>query len=319
MTSRCKPLTRSSAASVLALSLLLAVFMMVPSRAVWGDSSLVECNAHAEDNLFAFDVVAAQKNGGTWTVELLMTLRANISYKTNPNNNWSGCLNAATDSSGYEWGYSSTEPDDWSVLQPGTKARTKVKFTRPTGDVTADSFSLSVCRGFGPAEGPWSYELLTYRLPSVPANCSTTKPSSSLMAPQPPSDRGKDGEEERARLRSRTVHIPASEPWTSTGFILTKGDDVVIRGSGTVATLPGTFSGPNGQPYHCDGSCSFPAGQFGQLIGKIGKDGRLFAIGEKSNLSADVSGELFLGINDCCDWSDNQGAFDVSISAESRR
>jgi hypothetical protein len=265
MTSRCKPLTRSSAASVLALSLLLAVFMMVPSRAVWGDSSLVECNAHAEDNLFAFDVVAAQKNGGTWTVELLMTLRANISYKTNPNNNWSGCLNAATDSSGYEWGYSSTEPDDWSVLQPGTKARTKVKFTRPTGDVTADSFSLSVCRGFGPAEGPWSYELLTYRLPAVPANCSTSQPN----APQvKPSNMPQARNTPSDSLRSRTVRIPASEPWIGTGFILTDGDHVAIRASGTAATVPATFSGPNGQPYHCDGSCSFPGGQFGQLIGK---------------------------------------------------
>ena len=126
-------------------------------------------------------------------------------------------------------------------------------------------------------------------------------------------------DEEPARLRSRTVRIPASEPWIGTDFILTEGDEVVIQASGKAATVPETFSGPNGQPYHCNDSCSFPEGQFGQLIAKIGIDGRPFPIGEKSTFASDADGELFLGVNDCCNWNDNWGAFDASISAASRR
>lgn len=104
-----------------------------------------------------------------------------------------------------------------------------------------------------------------------------------------------------------------------TDLILTKDDDVVIQASGRASTVPGTFSGPEGQPYRCNDSCTFPGGQFGQLIAKIGIDGNPFPIGERSAFSSDASGELFLAVNDCCNWNDNQGAFDASISAESRR
>lgn len=134
------------------------------------------CSAHAENDIAAMDVVAAQKTGGNWTVEFVITLKANNSYKTDPYN-WANCPTTASDSNGYAWELTSSEPKGWATLQPGMKTRGKLKFTRPVGDVTADSFSLSVCRGFGPAEGRWHHNLETYRFPSIPANCVEPKPS----------------------------------------------------------------------------------------------------------------------------------------------
>lgn len=107
-------------------------------------------------------------------------------------------------------------------------------------------------------------------------------------------------------------------PWVKTGVMLGNGDEVVVQASGRAATVPEQFSGPDGQPYRCDSTCSFPGGWFGQLIAKIGVDGQPIAVGEKSTLIADDDGELFLGVNDCCDWSDNQGELKVTVAFEKK-
>ena len=137
-----------------------------------GAKPAVECNSHREDDLASFDIVSAKKAGGALTVEFLLTLRANVAYKTNPYN-WADCPTTGTDSNGYVWELASTEPNGTTELRPGMKLRGKLKFRRATGDVSADSFALTICRGFGPAEGPWSYENVTYRFDAVPADCQT--------------------------------------------------------------------------------------------------------------------------------------------------
>jgi hypothetical protein len=113
------------------------------------------------------------------------------------------------------------------------------------------------------------------------------------------------------------VSVAAVARWMKTGIILAQGESVAIQASGSAATVPGTYSGPRGQRYRCDTTCSFPGGYYGQLVGKIGANGRPFAVGEQANIFAPSSGELFLAVNDCCDWSDNDGAFTAFISVGS--
>jgi hypothetical protein len=125
------------------------------------------------------------------------------------------------------------------------------------------------------------------------------------------------GSGERKGPRIPSLKILGKTEWMRTNITLTKNDAVTIHASGEVATTPsGNSAGPKGQEYRCIDACSFPRGMFGQLIGKIGINGQPFPVGEKANFSSGASGELFLGVNDCCDWSDNEGAFSVSISVE---
>jgi len=118
------------------------------------------------------------------------------------------------------------------------------------------------------------------------------------------------------RPKSSNIKVLAKKKWVEAGLALTEGDVVTVHASGEAATVPGRFVGPKGQWSNCIESCSFPGGMFGQLIGKIGIDGQPFALGDESTFSAESSGVLFLGVNDCCDWTDNEGSFSVLISAE---
>lgn len=119
--------------------------------------------------------------------------------------------------------------------------------------------------------------------------------------------------------RAFNVHVEAQEQWTSTGIALAPGDSITIQAGGSAATVPGTYSGPKGQQYRCDASCTFPSGYYGQLVGKIGTSGQPFAVGERMNFFASSSGELFLAVNDCCDWSDNDGALTASVLVNSTK
>lgn len=118
---------------------------------------------------------------------------------------------------------------------------------------------------------------------------------------------------------ARHITVSPSVQWVRTGVFLVEGGHVSIQANGSVLTSPGgTASGPNGQSYNCDSKCTFSEGKFGQLIGKVTDAGHPFAIGAYADFVSQASGELFLGVNDCCDWSDNQGAFTVLISSGGR-
>ena len=71
------------------------------------------------------------------------------------------------------------------------------------------------------------------------------------------------------------------------------------------------FSRLANQTYIID--CLLTGAPVGAVVGKIG-DSAPFVIGTLMQFSPGASGELFLGVNDCCEVDDNMGAFSVTIS-----
>jgi len=61
--------------------------------------------------------------------------------------------------------------------------------------------------------------------------------------------------------------------------------------------------------------------RFGSLIGKIGRDGTVFPVGQKSGqpktFTASATGTLFLAFNDGVNFQDNTGQWNVTVSFES--
>jgi len=125
-----------------------------------------------------------------------------------------------------------------------------------------------------------------------------------------------EGSPSPATQRATVVVVVATVPWVRTGVVLDEGRAVAVQAFGAASTVPGTESGPDGQHYRCEESCIFPAGYFGQLVGRIGITGVPFGLGQQAAFTSQARGELYLGINDCCDWSDNEGSFTVNIHVD---
>lgn len=95
--------------------------------------------------------------------------------------------------------------------------------------------------------------------------------------------------------------------WTESGVTLGAGDEFVINSYGFVATRnwqmndPKNWGGPAGSAFtneNADNSCLAPGLKNLALVGKIGKNGRPFYVGEYYLGRADQSGTLYLAYND---------------------
>ena len=60
-----------------------------------------------------------------------------------------------------------------------------------------------------------------------------------------------------------------------------------------------------------------PNAYAGALIGRVGTNGPVFAIGDQASLTVQENGQLFLGINDD-ETGDNRGEFRVKIQRAGR-
>lgn len=116
---------------------------------------------------------------------------------------------------------------------------------------------------------------------------------------EPPKDIAEPGAE------AVTAALPAKSEWTSAGVRLRKGVKYRISASGEWHM--GGFcarSGPSGVGSNTPLCFSFippfilPQYQIGTLLGKIGQDGRPFAVGESLEFEAERDGTLYLRSND---------------------
>jgi hypothetical protein len=114
-------------------------------------------------------------------------------------------------------------------------------------------------------------------------------------------------------MRERSVSVGASQPWSSTGIELRRGQEVYFEATGKVRWGHDRNDGPAGER----GSPHNPARPIpdrpgGALIGRIG-DGDPFYVGDdRGPIRVRESGRLFLGIND--DYLvDNAGEFRVTV------
>jgi hypothetical protein len=119
-----------------------------------------------------------------------------------------------------------------------------------------------------------------------------------------------------------TASLPAKNEWTSSGVRLRKG--VKYRVSASGEWHMGGFcarSGPSGVGSNTPLCFSFippfilPQHQIGTLLGKIGRDGRPFAIGESLEFEAERDGTLYLRSNDPKGLTlDNSGSVTARIA-----
>jgi hypothetical protein len=109
---------------------------------------------------------------------------------------------------------------------------------------------------------------------------------------------------------SATVTVDAKHPWVDSGLSVRKGERLSFQAEGTIqwGSKPDQVAGPEG---HSAGARKLGTGG---LIGRVGYSGRPFPIGStRTPIAMPKDGKLFLGINDFI-FSDNAGAFTVTIS-----
>jgi len=117
--------------------------------------------------------------------------------------------------------------------------------------------------------------------------------------------------------------LQANASWVDSGFALQAGQQVTITAYGQAITAPinvfgsGSVSGPDGQWNICpnyDGAppCAMDNAPYGALVGKIGSNGTPFLIGSNYTYTADLSGDLYLAVNDLLPYYiDNYGNYMV--------
>ncbi len=126
------------------------------------------------------------------------------------------------------------------------------------------------------------------------------------------------------------LSLPADARWVDTNVLLQKGQSIIIASSGKV-TLGKRFvdiDANNVSDNLCDKAaaeqaanqtytidCLLTGAPGGAVIGRIG-DNPPFIIVLSNQFIPSTSGELFLGVNDCCVINDNTGSYLITISVQ---
>ncbi len=119
------------------------------------------------------------------------------------------------------------------------------------------------------------------------------------------------------QINTRVRADNASNGWTNTGLVVRRGQRLRISASGRVNLGNNRTSTPDGLPSIPDRDKLMRNQPTGGLIAVIGDDNDDFVfIGRSRDFVAQRDGVLFLGVNEG-NLSDNSGAFDVVIEAES--
>jgi hypothetical protein len=114
---------------------------------------------------------------------------------------------------------------------------------------------------------------------------------------------------------TRSLSVPATEPFMSTGVALESGESALITATGTISygSLNPACAGSHITPDGCGAETICPVrGGCGALVGRLG-DGPPFLVGDRKTVEG--PGVLWLGINDQTGaFGDNSGAFAVTIT-----
>src|SRR5213080_3217934 len=160
----------------------------------------------------------------------------------------------------------------------------------------------------------------TYQPPPAntqPTNTQPTNPQPSYQPPPTTSSPSSGTNPTFFQINTRVRADNASNGWTNTGLVVRRGQRLRISASGRVNLGANRASTPDGLPSIPDRDKLMRNQPTGGLIAVIGDDNDDFIfIGRSRDFVAQRDGVLFLGVNEG-NLSDNSGAFDVVIEAES--
>ena len=104
--------------------------------------------------------------------------------------------------------------------------------------------------------------------------------------------------------------------WSSTGYVVRKGQRIRITGTGRIGLGMGKYSSPGGISTIADKDKLMRNDSTGGLIAVIGDDNNDFIfIGARKEFRAERDGILFLGVNEG-NLDDNTGFFEATIEIE---
>lgn len=131
---------------------------------------------------------------------------------------------------------------------------------------------------------------------------------------------GTSGSRELTAATGDGVVVSARQKWTPSGLTVRSGDRLNFTTSGEIqlsADANDTATGAGAQSKRMAAGAPLPNAYAGALIGRVGPNGPVFAIGDQASLTVQESGQLFLGINDD-ETGDNRGEFRVKIQRAGR-
>lgn len=196
-------------------------------------------------------------------------------------------------------------PATATTLPPtATETATRIPTLAPTNTPSATAT---------PSATPTSTATAT-PLPPTPTRTPTTRPPTPTRIPPTP-------------VPPAVMTVIGNRSWQDSGVAITQGQKVSLRASGewtgqmefvSKETFIVRWKGPEGGFAVDPARASLfllPSVLGGALVGKIGPDGAPFLVGASLDLTASVSGNLFLAMNDDQGMlKDNQGSVQVSIS-----
>jgi Ca2+-binding EF-hand superfamily protein len=121
------------------------------------------------------------------------------------------------------------------------------------------------------------------------------------------------------QVNSQAFRVNAQQRWTPTGLMVRAGDIITFQSSGQIQMSDNTqdVASPAGALSRRMAPDAPISGVLaGALIARIGGYAPV-AIGDQTRITAPVSGELFLGVNDD-HLPDNRGEFNVTVGIERR-
>ena len=121
------------------------------------------------------------------------------------------------------------------------------------------------------------------------------------------------------QVNSQTFHVNSQQRWTDTGIAVRAGDIITFQSSGQIQMSDNTSdvavpAGALSRRMAPDAPVSGVLA--GALIAKIGGYAPV-AIGDQTRITAPVSGQLYLGVNDD-HLPDNRGEFTVTVGVQRR-
>lgn len=118
----------------------------------------------------------------------------------------------------------------------------------------------------------------------------------------------------RRGKRIKKVTLLAVDKWVDTGIDVRIGQELLFSASGSIFINPKTMVYQAGEAFvDWNNKKPLPNQPTGAVIGKIGKKGKPFYIGDdKAPFQISEKGRLYIGVNDF-DFADNSGKFNLKI------